>query len=184
MKISKNYRLLPAIALTCILSMVAYQPALAQYPDGISKRTIKKEMAYAKKKGGPKATALSDVCATTKPLSNALLKNAWPGHINLSDPRASGFAFVCGSDCASKFPVTAYYSDGTQAFRLGYYGVWSGNGKPRAYCSVGGAARCSASAVTRNAKRSGRDGKVYLVFNKKTKSCRTATPGKRNGSTS
>lgn len=129
---------------------------------------------------GNTARAFSDVCKSTKPLTDALMKNAYPGHISLSDPRASGFAFVCGKGCPRSFPTNAYYSDGTFAFKLGKYGNWNGNGKPRAYCGAGGAPRCSAKSITNNAKKSGRDGFVYIDFG--SKACRKARPGVRNGS--
>lgn len=153
--------------------------------EGLSKRSIRKLEAASKRRKNkkPAATApLETYCTNISDLKKALLKNAYPGHINRSDPRAKGFAFVCGPDCPRKFPVNAYYSDGTQAFRLGYYGVWSGNGRPRAYCAAGGVSSCSAKTVTSNSKKSGRDGKVYLVFDAKKKSCRSAVPGNRNGS--
>lgn len=135
-------------------------------------------VARAKKKTSTKS--FNSVCKNVKPLTDALMKNAYPGHISLSDPRASGFAFVCGKGCPKKFPANAYYSDGTLAFKLGYYGTWEGNRKPRAYCGSGGAPRCSAKGVTNDAKKSGRDGFVYIDFG--NKQCRKARPGARNGS--
>lgn len=157
-------------------------PVFADYPSGLSERSVRKlERAKNKAKKGNKEK-LAAVCKSITPLKKALLKNAYPGHINRSDPRASGFAFVCGPDCPRSFPVSAYYSDGTAAFKLGYYGKWEGNGRPRAYCAAGGAPACSTSAVSSNSRKSGRDGKIYLVFDTKAKSCRSATPGARNGS--
>lgn len=178
--------------LMCCVSVAAY----AEYPTGLSARSIKKlERQEAKQKKKNKKNnkkkenkkpnkgnknGLGKVCGNVQPLKKALLKNAWPGHINRSDPRAPGFAFVCGPDCPKKFPVSAYYSDGTAAFKLGYYGRWEGNGRPRAYCGAGGVGTCSASGVAKASRQKGRDGKVYLDFG--NKSCRSATPGQRNGS--
>lgn len=150
---------------------------------GLNPRSLRKlERAKKNKKGDAGAKAFEDVCKTVSPI-RALIKNAYPGHIQKTDPRASGFALVCNrSDCPNSFPAQAYYSDGTPAFKLGYYGTWEGNGKPRAYCGAGGAGRCVVSKVVSDSKKSGRDGKGYIVFNKKTKSCRSFIPGKRNGS--
>lgn len=157
-------------------SLVFFMAASSVYAadSALSARSQRK---MARKNITPKAFA--DVCKKVTPLKYALLKNAWPGHIQRSDSRASGFAFVCGADCPKRFPVSAYYSDGTLAFKLGYYGRWEGNGKPRAYCGTGGVGTCSASSITKAAKR--KDGKIYLDFG--NKSCRSATPGQRNGST-
>lgn len=187
-------RKLLGFLVTVTLGLGIVDSVFAEYPQGMSARSIRKiERAQKKKRTnkrkknnnkGKKDTTvvLSDVCKSVSPIS-ALLKNAWPGHISRADPRSRGFALVCNRrDCPRKFPVTAYYSDGVQAFRLGYYGRWSGNGQPRAYCSAGGAGSCSATLVTKEAKKFDRDGKVYLVFDAAKKVCRTATPGKRNGS--
>ncbi len=132
--------------------------------------------------GGTSVKALRNICNAVHPLRNALLKNVLPGHISPTDNRAPGFALICGSDCTSAWPVNAYYSDGGRAFSLDKYGIWDGNGKPRAYCAVGRAPQCSVSSVVRESKRKGRDGRVYLHFG--GKSCRAAIPGQRNGSTS
>ena len=143
-------------------------------PEGSSQRDLRK---IARKS---RASGLSKVCSSTKPIG-ALLKNASPGHISSGDPRAPGFALVCSrSDCPRGFPAKAYYSDGTLAFSLGYYGRWEGNGQPRAYCGTGGAGVCSSRSVSSNARAKGRNGKVYIDFG--GKSCRSATPGIRNGS--
>lgn len=127
-----------------------------------------------------KKRKLSKVCKSVLPLRKSLLKNAGGGHITNGDARAAGFAFICGPDCPRRFPLTAYYSDGTQAFRLGYYGKWEGNGRPRAYCAAGGVPICYASAVTKAARSKKRDGKVYISYG--DGSCRSAIPGARNGS--
>lgn len=171
----------PTIAEVSNLSTEIEISDVGAVPDGISNRSLRK-MARAKNPASNKpASGLASVCKSVVALRGALLKNAWPGHINQSDARAAGFAFVCGADCPSSFPVSAYYSDGSLAFKLGYYGRWEGNGKPRAYCSAGGTAYCSASAVTRNARANKRDGKVYLDFGRGK--CRSAVAGQRTGST-
>ena len=143
-------------------------------PEGTSQRDLRK---IARKS---RASGLSSVCSSTRAIG-ALLKNASPGHISSGDPRAPGFALVCSrSDCPRGFPAKAYYSDGSLAFSLGYYGRWEGNGQPRAYCGTGGAPVCSSRSVSSNARAKGRNGKVYIDFG--GKSCRSATPGIRNGS--
>ena len=152
----------------------------SELPAGISARSARK-IARANKKPSNSGKGLASVCKSTAPLRGALLKNAYPGHISRSDPRAPGFAFVCGSDCPRSFPAKAYYSDGTLAFSLGYYGRWEGNGQPRAYCGAGGAPMCSVSTVTNGSRASKRDGKVYISFG--NGSCRSAVPGQRTGST-
>lgn len=173
---------------TVFVFLFAYAPApvevLAQESsletiEGISKRTINKAKRKRKKKTPASGVDLAQVCKKVQPFRGALLKSAWPGHIQRNDPRASGFALVCAQTCPKKFPVNAYYSDGEPAFRIGYYGRWEGNGKPRGYCAVGGAARCIVSVVQRDSKKSGRDGKVYVDFG--GGSCMTAIPGNRNG---
>ena len=143
---------------------------------GINPRTIRKAKRAKQK---PNAGDLSKVCKNIRPFSGALLKNAWPGHIQRSDPRAPGFALVCASLCPRKFPASAYYSDGSLAFRLGYYGLWEGNHRPRAYCGAGGVGSCSASGVSSAARKSGRDGYVYVDFGAGL--CLKAKPGIRNG---
>lgn len=144
-------------------------------PEGMSARSVRKISRATQK---PRA-GLSSVCRSVTPLARALLKNAWPGHISKNDPRASGFAFVCGADCPRKFPMNMYNAAGVKLASLGMYGLWEGNGRPRAYCGAGGAPRCSVSTVVRGARANGGDGKVYLDFG--NGSCRSATPGARNG---
>jgi hypothetical protein len=151
--------------LTCALAL-ALAPSLTSAQDKTRKPT--------QTRGAP-----TKICKSTAPLKGALLKNAYPGHISKNDPRASGFAFVCGSDCARSFPVSAFFSDGTLAFKLGYYGRWEGNGQPRAYCGTNGAPSCPVGTVVRQSRQAGRDGKVYLHFG--GGSCRSATPGVRTG---
>jgi hypothetical protein len=170
-KIFATVLILPALVLS--FSAQAEDP---QFPHGFSARSIR---ALARK-GVVEARSLSSVCKSVAPI-RALLKNAYPGHISLSDSRASGFALVCSrSDCPRKFPAKAYFSDGTLAFSLGYYGRWEGNGQPRAYCGTGGAGKCFVKAVSNNARSGKRDGNVYIDFG--NGSCRRAAPGKRNGS--
>lgn len=174
----KLIRLLTVLAIVLGFTAQAY----AELPTGMSERSARKISRAKKGPKNPAVKPLNTYCKSTTPLSKALLKNAYPGHINASDPRAPGFAFVCGPDCPSGFPVSAYYSDGTPAFKLGYYGRWEGNNRPRAYCGAGGVAMCNVKTVSSGARQKGRDGKIYLVFNSKSKSCRSASPGQRNGS--
>lgn len=162
----------------CALSLLVTEAPLQAESEGLNARSIRK-LARARS-GKVKTKALNTVCKKISNLQHALMKNTAGGHISSADPRYPGISLICGSDCARSFPVNAYYSDGNLAFKLGYYGKWSGNGKPRAYCGAGGAPACYASSVKTNARRSGRDGYVYLHFG--NKSCRKARPGERNGS--
>jgi len=139
-------------------------------------------VACAEKKVKKTNEDFEKVCSKVSPLKGSLLKNAYPGHISYSDPRAKGFAFVCGSsDCPKKWPARAYYSDGKLAFKLGYYGRWRENHCPRSYTGCAGAPVVYVSKIVRQAKAKGRDGNVYIAIG--NKACRSAVPGKRNGST-
>ena len=135
----------------------------------------------------PPALKRKNICTEVKPLTSGLLKNTWPGHIYPPDPRSYGFAYICGSrDCPRRWPARVYFSDGTLAFRLGYYGIWSGNGKPRSYTGTYGAPKVYVKNIVTKSKRKGKDGikrngKVYIAIG--NKKCRSAIPGKRNGST-
>ena len=132
--------------------------------------------------------ALANVCTKISPLTKSLLKNTWPGHIYPPDPRSYGFAFICGrssAQCPSRWPARVYYSDGTLAFKLGYYGTWSGNGgRPRAYTGTHGARTVKVKNIVKASKAKGKDGKKrdgYVYIRIKGKKCASAIPGKRNG---
>jgi|LauGreDrversion4_2_1035121.scaffolds.fasta_scaffold15846_2 hypothetical protein len=55
-----------------------------------------------------------------------------------------------------------YYSDGTKAGAVGYYGTFAATGKARAYCSAKGARKCSIKRISASLNAAGRNGKVYL----------------------
>ena len=133
----------------------------------------------------PAGLKKKNICTEVKPLTSGLLKNTSPGHILAPDPRSYGFAYICGyRDCPKRWPTKVFYSDGTLAFRLGYYGTWSANGKPRAYTGTYGAPKVYVNKIVKRSKIKGkdgikRDGKVYIAIG--NKKCRYAIPGKRNG---
>ena len=115
---------------------------------------------------------LSDVCTRTTPLNGLLIKITAGGHISRGDARYSGYSIICASKCAS-FPATVYHCDGSTAFRMGYYGRYSENGKPRGYCAAGGAASCSVSAVRSRSTALKCRGAGYLDLDgSRGKSCR------------
>jgi hypothetical protein len=170
--------ILSRLLFVCLITVAFSAQVFAEYPQGFSQRSIRK--IERKAKGNPSASALSDVCKSVTPI-HALFKSTGGGHIR-GDARESGFSIICSrSECFS-FPASAYYSDGTYAFKIGYYGRWVGNGQPRAYCAAGGAPACNAKSITANARAQKRDGKVYIQKSAKTKTCVSADPTRRNGS--
>jgi hypothetical protein len=118
------------------------------------------------RKGSPTVSQMSlgTVCPTVKNVTgnDFLWKSEISNHISQGDPRTSGPTFICGRICASKFPMNFYYSDGTPAGRVGYYGTYRANGRPRAYCAAGGAPKCSIADIAKKSKQSGRNGLLYL----------------------
>lgn len=164
--------------LACLMLLAFTGNAFAaDYPAGVSPRTLRKLM-----RSPAKASALSSVCKSTFTLRSGqgLIKSQISHHIPSGDARAAGYTFICGSICAS-FPATIYYSDGTQAARVGYYGTYHGNGKPRAYCAAGGAAPCSVSTVSSNARRKRTGASLYLKINSRQCIQFNGSPGARNG---
>jgi hypothetical protein len=129
--------------------------------------------------------ALREVCAPDNvvPARGLLIKKTGGGHIPGSDARASGFSLICASNCVSSFPAKVYHCDGSQAFKLGYYGTWSGNGRPRAYCAAGGVGACSVSSVASMSKRKGCGQVGYLDLDgSRGKRCmKIFVDGRRNG---
>ena len=144
-----------------ILSMIAVAPSLSHAQNGLSSRSLQK-MSRA---GDPTASAqgFGQVCKTVNQVTGRefLWKSEISQHINPGDPRATGPTFICNQICP-KFPMSFYYSDGSLAGSVGYYGTWSVTGKARAYCAAGGAPQCFVSQISTNSRRSGRDGFVYL----------------------
>jgi hypothetical protein len=169
----KRKSLVASMIMICALVTV---DASAQ--EGMSSRSLRK-MA----RGAPRAQGggLAGVCPTVKPVTGKefLYKSEISHHISKGDARSSGPTLVCNRVCP-KFPAPLYYSDGTEAARLGYYGRWNVTGKARAYCAAGGAPACSNSALNRNARARGRDGKLYLKINGST--CYRVNPIGRTGS--
>ncbi len=165
-----------------LLSLVVATPSSSHAEDGLSNRSLQK-MSRA---GDVTASVQNfrSVCKTVKQVTGRefLWKSEISNHINPGDPRASGPTFICNQLCPS-FPMAFYYSDGTIAGAVGYYGTWSVTGKARAYCSAGGTARCFISQINANARRSGRDGFVYLQTTKtKPTVCYKVAPVSRTGS--
>ena len=150
-----------------------------EIPEGASARTVRKLIRGAKKK-----SSLAKVCPSITSFGpgQGLIKSQISHHISPGDPRATGYTYVCCSQCAAAFPVTIYYSDGTQAGRFGYYGRYSANGKPRAYCGAGGVPPCSVSSIYARARglRTGSD--LYLKLNSRQCVRFNGAPGARNGS--
>lgn len=116
----------------------------------------------------PVLTGLSKVCAKVSKVVNGelLVKSEASTHINPNDCRTTGYTLVCGSKCPSSINahgITAlYFSDGTRAAQLGYYGTFAQNGKPRAYGCSNGAPQHYAAKIAVEAKEKGRNGKLYL----------------------
>lgn len=136
----------------------------------------------------PVSPELARVCSTVLDvLENEFLwKSQISRHINSGDPRATGPTFICNTVCARRFPFSVYYSDGTLAATMGYYGIFSGNGRPRAYCAAGGAPQCFVEQIAAAASENGRDGNVYLQLSGKRKPpksfCYRVAPLGRTGS--
>lgn len=107
---------------------------------------------------------LAGVCKTVRNVSGRefLYKSEISNHIPNNDRRATGPTFICNQVCPSGWPMSVFYSDGTLAAKLGYYGRWNVTNKPRAYCAAGGTPQCFNSRISQNSRRNGRDGKLYV----------------------
>lgn len=163
------------------LALIAVVPSYAHAQDGLSSRSLQK-MSRA---GDPTAGVLDlgDVCHTIGTVVGRefLWKSEISNHINPGDPRATGPTFICNEICP-KFPMSFYYSDGTLAGQVGYYGPWNVTGKARAYCAAGGTPQCFINQISTNSRRRGRDGYVYLQTRKTgTKVCYKVRPIGRTG---
>ncbi len=149
------------------LFLAASASGEAAAQEGLSTRSIQK----MSRDGDPSASVqgLGNVCGTIRQVTGRefLWKSEISNHINPSDPRATGPTFICNQVCAT-FPMSFYYSDGSLAGVVGYYGKWNQTGKARAYCAAGGAPQCFISSINTNARRRGRDGFVYLQTNPRT----------------
>lgn len=136
--------------------------ATPAFADGLNARALRK--LARQPKGDAKIVAFNDVCSTVRNVTGHefLYKSEISQHISHGDRRSSGPTLICNRVCPSRFPAALYYSDGTQAARLGYYGRWNVSGKPRAYCAAGGAPACSNRTLSAGARQRGRDGFLYL----------------------
>jgi hypothetical protein len=174
------------VASTNVYADAASESLAAAQSTGLSARSLRK-MA----RGWNVARAggnFKNVCASVRSVSGSefLYKSDISHHISPGDARAAGPTLICNRVCPATFPANLYFSDGTLAAKLGYYGRWNLTGKPRAYCAAGGAPACSNSTIARNSRASGRDGNVYLqVSRSKTGSgtvCYRVRPLGRTGS--
>lgn len=134
--------------------------------ENVSVRTLNK----ASRGDDPVASVMNlrKVCRTVKTVTGNefLWKSEISNHITGGDLRRTGPTLVCNRICPASFPMPFYYSDGVQAGSVGYYGRFSGNGQPRAYCAAGGAPQCYISQIAKHSTTGGRDGFVYLRFSK------------------
>ncbi len=156
--------LLAGLVLAAALFTTTSPDSMAQ--DGLSSRSLQK-MSRA---GDPTASVLDleDVCTTIKQVTGRefLWKSQISNHITPGDARATGPTFICNQVCPT-FPMSFYYSDGSLAGQVGYYGTWRVSGKARAYCAAGGTPQCYINQINTNARRRGRDGFVYLQTGKR-----------------
>jgi hypothetical protein len=134
------------------------------------------------------AGGLADVCATTSVIGagQMLIKSEISDHINSGDPRATGYTVVCAADCPKNLRKTDFfYADGSYAGSVGYYGTFSGNGRPRLYGAAGGAEQHFVSQIAPKAAGIG-NGKLYMQMSSATSgpatSCKEFNPTGRNGS--
>lgn len=153
--------------------------------------TLNSGIAAAQRKTSSKTHPLYQVCSKVLKVTGPefLYKSEISHHIPGADARASGPTFICNRLCPSSFPASIYYSDGTEAAKLGYYGTWSrshgGTGRPRAYCAAGGASACSNSTMALRSRQRGvngkrRDGKLYVSMGR-GRPCYQVNPLGRTG---
>lgn len=122
---------------------------------------------------------LKGIVNSCLPLKKSLFKNT---NEDITDSRRGGFTFVGGNgDQPTQYPIKAYYSDGTLAFMLGLYGIWSVNGQPRAYTGCNGTWTVNKDKIIEEAKKGERDGLIYLMMIPEYKIARSVVPGIRNG---
>ncbi len=131
---------------------------------------------------------LADVCASYTAIGagQMLIKSEISKHINPGDARATGYTFICGSQCTAKLNKSDFfYANGAYAGSVGYYGRFSGNNKPRLYGAAGGAPQHFASTIARTARTIG-NGKLYMQVSSASTgsatSCKEFNPTGRNGS--
>jgi hypothetical protein len=130
---------------------------------------------------------LASVCTSFTPILNLqmLIKSEISAHINPLDKRATGYTLVCGSQCPQNLrKADFFYADGSYAGSVGYYGRFSGNGKPRLYGAAGGAPQHFARQIAAKAATIG-NGKLYIQISAATSGestiCKEFNPTGRNG---
>lgn len=114
--------------------------------------------------GEPPPAGLSAVCESYSAISmgQMLIKSEISNHIPGVDPRATGYTFICGSQCTRNLSKTDFfYSNGSYAGSVAMYGTYSKNGKPRLYGAVGQAPQHFASDIAAKALTIG-NGKLYM----------------------
>jgi hypothetical protein len=172
----KSTRLSLAV-MTATLSLVGSLASAEPYNP--SQRSLNK-MA---RRGEPSVSmqSLAAVCPSVKKVTGSefLWKSEISKHISTRDPRAAGPTFICNRLCPKKWPMNFYYSDGDKAGAVGYYGIYRGTGKSRAYCAAGGTPRCSIRQISANSRKAGRDGKLYLKLSNSV--CYQVNPVGRTG---
>ena len=150
-----------------VLSVITFAASSSQAQDGLSTRSLQK----LSRAGDPTASIqnFGTVCKTVREVTGRefLWKSEISNHINPGDPRATGPTFICNQLCPL-FPMSFYYSDGSLAGAVGYYGKWNVSGKSRAYCAAGGTPQCFINQINTTSRRGGRDGYVYLQTSRKT----------------
>jgi len=138
--------------------------------------------------GLPAGPGLDAVCASRSTLATGefLIKSEISNHIgNKADPRTTGYTLVCAKQCPkNQSKVDFFYSDGTYAGSVGYYGRYHGNGKPRLYGAAGKAPQHFVSLIAPAAASIG-NGKLYMQTSKATTgastTCKEFNPTGRNG---
>lgn len=131
---------------------------------------------------------LDAVCAQRSAImpGELLIKAEISAHINNpNDPRTSGYTLVCAKQCPkNQNKADFFYADGSYAGSVGYYGRFSGNGKPRLYGAAGDAPQHFVSIIAPAAKLIG-NGKLYMQMSKATTGaetvCKEFNPKGRNG---
>jgi hypothetical protein len=175
--------------LFCASTTIIEQPVYASEPDQSVVATTRAERKLARsRRGGSKIRSFRQVCAQVKNVTGSefLYKSEISSHIPRGDARAAGPTLICNRMCPKRFPASLFYSDGSLAAKVGYYGRWNVTGKTRAYCAAGGAPACNVRALASDARRRGRDGSLYLQMSRSTEGkgtlCYRVRPLGRTGS--
>jgi hypothetical protein len=129
---------------------------------------------------------LAAVCGSYTSILNGqmLIKSEISNHINSGDARATGYTLVCGSQCPANLRKTDFfYANGLYAGSVGYYGTFSGNGRPRLYGAASAAPQHFVNLIAAKARTIG-NGKLYIQISSATGStavCKEFNPTGRNG---